>query len=82
MRQPATLPVAISMAVGAIGLAISYIVSPPPGADHHCPSGTRPSQCHYPPDQTSWSIGWTAGGVLVGICIGLLANGLVRHRRQ
>jgi hypothetical protein len=80
MRHPATLPMVISAAVGAIGLAISYVVAPPVGADHSCPAGSRPADCHYPGDQTNWSIWWTVGGVIVGICIGLLASGHVRHR--
>jgi hypothetical protein len=73
--------IAFGAAFGVIGLAVSHLIAPPLGAPHHCNGGSRPSDCRYPPDQTSWSIWWIVGGLVLGICIGLLAaHGLKRGK--
>jgi hypothetical protein len=80
MLRARVVVVALGAAFGAIGLAVSYLIAPPLGAPHHCPSGSRPTDCHYSPDRTSWSIWWTIGGLVVGLCLGLLAAQGLQHR--
>lgn len=80
MRQPRTVLAAIAVAGGAVGLLASQLLSPPPGADHHCPGGSKPAACHYPPDQTTWSIWWTLICLVVATLIGLAITAPARHR--
>jgi hypothetical protein len=79
MQHPRSWLIAICVAGGAVGLAMSYILSPPPGADHPCPQGSTPSDCHYAPDQTLWSVWWTLGCLVLGMLIGLTVTASARH---
>jgi hypothetical protein len=66
--------------LGGIGLLVSYTISLPTGAEHHCPSGAPPSVCSYPPDQFKWSVWWTIGGLIAGLFVGLIIQASL-HRR-
>jgi hypothetical protein len=74
--------VAFATVSAAIGLGISFLIAAPLGADHSCPAGATPSQCRYPPNQTSWSVLWMIAGLVVGLCIGLVAARALRRRSQ
>jgi hypothetical protein len=74
MLRSCGLVIAASIFCGAIGLAVSYLISAPTGAAHSCPAGASPSDCTYPPDQFAWSVGWVVGGVIVGLIIGVVVG--------
>jgi len=77
--------VAFVALLGGVGLLLSYAISPPPGHNHHCSPGLpgvgqgSPYTCRYPPDQFHWSVLWTIGGLIAGLCVGLAIQALV-HR--
>ena len=82
MHRSRLLVLASSIALGALGFAASYWFAPPLGADHSCPTGSPPSACHYPGGQTSWSVWLTLVGLAAGLCVGLIARGLLRRRAR
>lgn len=74
------LVIASVVACAVVGLVISVVLDPPLGADHSCPAGSSRSACHYPGSQTSWSILWTVGGLIVGFGLGLIAAHAAKRR--
>jgi hypothetical protein len=71
---------AYALALGLLGFLISHVWSAPLGAEHHCPGGVAPSACRYPADQSSWSMGWTVAGLLVGLVLGFATHAARSHR--
>jgi hypothetical protein len=81
-RGGSAVVLAYALGCAAIGLSVSYLLSAPRGADHSCPSGSSVQACHYPPDQTSWSIIWTIAGLMVGLLLGFAARAALQRRSR
>jgi hypothetical protein len=82
VSRVAWLVVALACAGSSAGFGLSWLVSPPQGADHSCPAGSKSSDCHYPADQISWTVWWTVGGLVLGLVIGLTIRAIWNHRRS
>lgn len=67
--------------IGAlVGLAIAGALGAPRGAEHHCPPGSPPDLCSYPPDRFLWFSAWAIAGCLVGLVVVYVAVQVRRHR--
>jgi hypothetical protein len=64
--------IGLAMVSGVLGVIVAMAVGAPIGPDHSCPSGSSASACHYPPDARAWLLSWGAGGVAIGLALGLL----------
>jgi UPF0716 family protein affecting phage T7 exclusion len=80
VSRVAWLVVALVCATSSLGFGLSWLVSAPQGADHSCPAGSKPSDCHYPADQLSWTVWWTIGGLALGLGIGLTIRAIRNHQ--
>jgi hypothetical protein len=68
-----TLCTALSMLGAGVGLVLSAVLNAPRGLPHHCPAGSSPSSCTYPPNMLLWRFEWLIGGLLLGLLLGIVA---------